>query len=149
MAVTAGTTNEAALQTLSDKQGLGIKIVRAPDHAAAFALLQSGEVEALAGDDVLLYGLIAKAHSEGRYKVVGEYLSYDPYGLVYRRDDPDFAAVVERTFRQTGREPRTRPALHHVVPEAAPRRGTARHSDEPTTRGTVPHPRCARLVGGI
>jgi len=100
VAVTAGTTNEAALQTLSDKQGLGIKLVRAPDHAAAFALLQSGEVEALASDDVLLYGLIAKARSEGRYKVVGEYLSYDPYGLVYRRDDPDFATVVERTFRQ-------------------------------------------------
>ena len=100
VAVTAGTTNEAALQTLSDKQGLGIRIVRAPDHAAAFALLQSGEVEALAGDDVLLYGLIAKAHSVERYKVVGEYLSYDPYGLVYRRDDPDFAAVVERSFRQ-------------------------------------------------
>ena len=59
-----------------------------------------GEVEALAGDDVLLYGLIAKAHSGERYKVVGEYLSYDPYGLVYRRDDPDFAAVVERSFRQ-------------------------------------------------
>ena len=65
VAVTAGTTNEAALQTLSDKQGLGINIVRAPDHAAAFALLQSGEVEALAGDDVLLYGLIAKTNSEG------------------------------------------------------------------------------------
>ena len=31
-------------------------------------------------------------------KVVGEYLSYDPYGLVYRRDDPGFAAVVEKAF---------------------------------------------------
>jgi glutamate/aspartate transport system substrate-binding protein len=28
-------------------------------------------------------------------KVVGEYLSYDPYGLAYRRDDPLFADLVE------------------------------------------------------
>lgn len=31
-------------------------------------------------------------------KVVGEYLSYDPYGLVYRRDDPTFATVVNSAF---------------------------------------------------
>jgi glutamate/aspartate transport system substrate-binding protein len=39
-------------------------------------------------------------------KVVGEYLSYDPYGLVYRRDDPAFAAVVERTFTRMASERR-------------------------------------------
>ena len=39
-------------------------------------------------------------------KVVGEHLSYDPYGLVYRRDDPAFAAVVERTFARMAGERR-------------------------------------------
>jgi glutamate/aspartate transport system substrate-binding protein len=39
-------------------------------------------------------------------KVVGEYLSYDPYGLVYRRDDPAFAAVVERAFARMAGERR-------------------------------------------
>ena len=33
-------------------------------------------------------------------KVVGEYLSYDPYGLVFRRDDPSFAAVVNSPFQR-------------------------------------------------
>jgi glutamate/aspartate transport system substrate-binding protein len=41
---------------------------------------------------------VATTRSEDRYHVVGEYLSYDPYGLMYRKDDPDFAAVVDRTF---------------------------------------------------
>jgi len=100
IAVTAGTTNETALQALDEKRKLGFRLVRAPDHAASFALLESGEVAALAGDDVLLYGLVAKAHEEGKFKIVGEYLSYDPYGLMYRRDDPAFAVVVERTFRR-------------------------------------------------
>jgi len=39
-------------------------------------------------------------------KVVGEYLSYDPYGLAYRRDDAAFAAVVERTFSRMAGERR-------------------------------------------
>ena len=41
--VTAGTTNEAALRTLSDKQKLGITIVTAPDHAQSLGLLAVGQ----------------------------------------------------------------------------------------------------------
>jgi glutamate/aspartate transport system substrate-binding protein len=96
--VTAGTTNEAALRTLSDKQKLGINLVTARDHAESLALLVGGKTDAFATDDVLLYGFIATAASARDMKVVGDYLSYDPYGLAYRRGDPDFAAVVERSF---------------------------------------------------
>ena len=96
--VTAGTTNEGALRTLSDKQKLDINIVTARDHAESFAMLAAGKADAFATDDVLLYGIIATEPSAHDMKVVGEYLSYDPYGLVYRRDDPGFAAVVERAF---------------------------------------------------
>jgi Bacterial extracellular solute-binding proteins, family 3 len=55
---------------------------------------------------VLLYGFIATAPDARDMKVIGEYLSYDPYGLVYRRDDPAFAAVVERTFNRMASERR-------------------------------------------
>jgi glutamate/aspartate transport system substrate-binding protein len=104
--VTSGTTNEAALRTLSDKQKLGITIITAPDHAQSVATLVSGKADAFATDDVLLYGFIATAKDARDMKVVGEYLSYDPYGLVYRRDDPTFAAVVERTFTRMASERR-------------------------------------------
>ena len=96
--VTAGTTNEAAVRAISDKQNLGIKIVFGKDHAESFALLSEGKADAFATDDVLLYGLVATSKSGDQFHVVGEFLSYDPYGLMYRRDDPDFAAVVDRTF---------------------------------------------------
>jgi glutamate/aspartate transport system substrate-binding protein len=96
--VTAGTTNEAAVRAISDKQQLGIKLIVGKDHAESFALLREGEADAFATDDVLLYGLIATTKEGDQYHVVGEYLSYDPYGLMYRKDDPDFAAVVDRTF---------------------------------------------------
>jgi glutamate/aspartate transport system substrate-binding protein len=104
--VTAGTTNEAALRTLSDKQKLGITIITAGDHAQSLETLVAGKADAFATDDVLLYGFIATVKNASDMKVVGEYLSYDPYGLVFRRDDPAFAAVVERTFARMAGERR-------------------------------------------
>jgi glutamate/aspartate transport system substrate-binding protein len=96
--VTAGTTNEAAVRAISEKQHLAIKFLVGKDHAESFDLLKEGKADAFATDDVLLYGLVATTHTGDQYHVVGEYLSYDPYGLMYRKDDPDFGAVVDRTF---------------------------------------------------
>jgi glutamate/aspartate transport system substrate-binding protein len=96
--VTAGTTNEAAVKALSDKQKLGITFVTGQDHAASFATLAAGGADAFATDDALLYGLVATTRTAAEYHVVGDFLSYDPYGLMFRKNDPDFAAVVERAF---------------------------------------------------
>jgi glutamate/aspartate transport system substrate-binding protein len=104
--VTAGTTNEAALRTLSDRQKLGINIVTARDHDQSLALLVAGKADAFATDDVLLYGFIATEPSAHDMKVVGDFLSYDPYGLVYRRNDAAFATVVERAFARMAAERR-------------------------------------------
>ena len=96
--VTAGTTNEAAVRAISDKQTLGIKLLIGADHDQSFQMLTEGKADAFATDDVLLYGLLATTKSGDRYHVVGDYLSFDPYGLMYRKDDPDFGAVVDHTF---------------------------------------------------
>jgi glutamate/aspartate transport system substrate-binding protein len=96
--VTAGTTNEAAVRAISEKQKLGVQFIIGKDHAESFAMLREGKADAFATDDVLLYGLVATTKSGAQYHVVGEYLSYDPYGLMYHKDDPDFAAVVDRAF---------------------------------------------------
>ena len=72
----------------------------ASDHAASFALLTAGAVDAFASDDVLLYGLVAQNRVQREYLVVGEFLSYDPYGLMFRKGDAPFAAVVAEAFHQ-------------------------------------------------
>jgi glutamate/aspartate transport system substrate-binding protein len=101
--VTAGTTNEETVRAISEKQHLGIKFLVGKDHAESFALLKESKADAFATDDVLLYGLVAQSGASDQYHVVGEYLSYDPYGLMYRKDDPDFAAIVDRTFSRLAR----------------------------------------------
>jgi ABC-type amino acid transport substrate-binding protein len=90
--VTAGTTNEEAMRKLSEKFGIPINLVLAKDHEESYETLASGRVDAFAGDDVLLYGFIAERKSGNDFMVTGDFLSYDPYGIMYRKDDPEMAA---------------------------------------------------------
>jgi ABC-type amino acid transport substrate-binding protein len=98
--VTAGTTNEQALRNLAEKFGLMITIVVAKDHAESYRQVADGKVDAFAGDDVLLYGFIAERKAGNDFVVIGDFLSYDPYGIMYRKDDPALADLVNRVFRE-------------------------------------------------
>ena len=96
--VTQGTTNERVIKALSDKENLGIKFLNAKDHAESFLTVESGRAAAFSMDDVLLYGLIAKAKKPKDFDVIGDYLSYDPYGIMFRKNDADFAIVANRAL---------------------------------------------------
>jgi glutamate/aspartate transport system substrate-binding protein len=100
--VTKGTTNEQAMGTIDKKFSLGLNIVTSPDHEQSYQMLADGKADAFATDDILLYGLIARHKAQAKFKVTGEYLSYDPYGIMYRKGEPQLKAVVERTFQKLG-----------------------------------------------
>ena len=100
--VTKGTTNEQAMYAVDKKFALGLKIVTAPDHEQSYQMLVDGKADAFATDDILLYGLIARHKSQDKFRVTGDYLSYDPYGIMFRKGEPQLTAVVERTFRKLG-----------------------------------------------
>jgi len=97
--VTRGTTNEQAMHEITKRFGIDFTIVVAGDHAESFAQLATGKADAFATDDVLLYGLIARNNAKGEYFVVGEFLSYDPYGIMYRKGDAQMARLVNDAFR--------------------------------------------------
>jgi ABC-type amino acid transport substrate-binding protein len=101
VAVTAGTTNEAAVRALVERLRIPVEILVGRDHAESFGMVRDGRAVALALDDVLLYGLIAAAGPEGaQYVVLNDKLSYEPYGIMFRKDDPALAALVGGTFRR-------------------------------------------------
>jgi glutamate/aspartate transport system substrate-binding protein len=100
--VTKGTTNEQAMHAVDKKFALGLNIVTAADHEQSYQMLVDGKADAFATDDILLYGLIARHKAQDKFRVTGEYLSYDPYGIMFRKGEPQLAAVVERTFRKLG-----------------------------------------------
>jgi len=98
--VTAGTTNEEAMHRLSDKFSISMHLITGIDHEESYEQLATGKADALAGDDVLLYGLIAKNRTSQNFMVIGEFLSYDPYGIMFRKDDSQLATVVQRVFQE-------------------------------------------------
>jgi ABC-type amino acid transport substrate-binding protein len=96
--VTAGTTNEQVMKRLNEKFQLGINVISARDHEESYSLVVQGRADAFATDDILLYGLIARHEAQRELIVVGDYLSYEPYGIMFRKDDGELNDAVVRAF---------------------------------------------------
>ena len=95
LVLTAGTTNERTVRTYSDAKNLGINFLQSRDHAESFLAVEIGRAMAFATDDVLLYSLRASAKSPADFEIVGELLSYEPYAIMMRKDDPALKNVVD------------------------------------------------------
>ena len=98
--VTEASTNEAALKAINAKENLGINLLPVRDNAQAFEAVDSGKADAWAGDDVVLTATAAEAKRPQDYVVLGDFLSYDPYGIMYRKNDPAMDALVKHTFER-------------------------------------------------
>jgi len=95
---TQGTTSERLLNKINTDQKLGMKIVSAKDHGDSFLMVESDRAAAFMMDDVLLFGEIAKSKKPGDYAVVGKPQSYEAYGCMLRKDDPQFKKLVDDTL---------------------------------------------------
>lgn len=93
IALAQGTTNERAIKAAVEAQGLDVKILPVRDHAEGMLSLETDRVDAYATDHILLFGLISKSKTPDAFAVVGDFLSFDPYALMIRRDDSAFELV--------------------------------------------------------
>ncbi len=65
-----------------------------PDQPAAFQALAQGQVQAYTNDGIQLAGLKAKAPRPAEWEIVGDFYSYEPFGMAMRKNESDFRAVV-------------------------------------------------------
>jgi glutamate/aspartate transport system substrate-binding protein len=100
LVLTRGTVHETAIPKLAQRQNVPIKFVFGSDHGESFQLLADGKADAFANDDVQLYGMVAEKKAAADFRVVGDFLTYADYALMFRKDDPEFAEVVERAFHK-------------------------------------------------
>ena len=70
------------------------KLLEFPDQPAAFQALAQGQVQAYTNDGIQLAGLKAKAPKPDDWIVVGDFYSYEPYGMAMRKNDSDFRQAV-------------------------------------------------------
>jgi glutamate/aspartate transport system substrate-binding protein len=96
--VVPGTTTERAVADFLRTTNLSATVVPVKDHDEGLAALQTSKIEAYASDRTILIGLVLQARGTSRYALVGEDLSYEPYGFMLRRDDSAFRLVANRTL---------------------------------------------------
>jgi glutamate/aspartate transport system substrate-binding protein len=93
---TRGTTPLAALRAAEEKGIIGgARILEGKDHDESFAMLERGEAQAFAMDDILLYSLRATSKEPQRWAVVGEFITVEPLAIMLRKDDPEFKKYVD------------------------------------------------------
>jgi glutamate/aspartate transport system substrate-binding protein len=92
---TSGTSNLKQVTELNGTKNLGINIVTAADHPAAFQMVESDRAAAFAMDDILLYSLVAQSKNPADYYISTVQLSTEPYGIIVRRGDPEFKKVAD------------------------------------------------------
>jgi glutamate/aspartate transport system substrate-binding protein len=104
VAVVGGSTNEKAVKALIDGGKVkNAKLVVVKDYAEGIALLEAKKADAFATDDIVLFGLLAKSAKKKNLQVVGRFLTYDPYGVMFRRSDPDFRLAVNKALARAFR----------------------------------------------
>ncbi len=96
--VSAGTTSEELLRKMNTTKNMRMNIISASDHGQSFMTLETGRAVAFMVDDVLLYGERMKAKHPEDFVVVGTPQSYEAYGCMFRKDDPQFKKFVDDVF---------------------------------------------------
>jgi glutamate/aspartate transport system substrate-binding protein len=95
---TSGTTNIKQITELNASMNLGLNILAAKDHAESFLMVDTGRASAFIMDDILLAGLVANSPKPNQWQVSSESLSVEPYGIMVRKGDPAYKAVVDNAM---------------------------------------------------
>ncbi|MBO0757737.1 MAG: amino acid ABC transporter substrate-binding protein [Bradyrhizobiaceae bacterium] len=98
VAVTAGTNTALFVNKMNSEQNLGMTITPGKDHAESFLLVETGRASAWMEDDVLIAGFRANAKNPTDFKLLDRSYPSDPYALMFRKDDPQFKALVDETL---------------------------------------------------
>jgi ABC-type amino acid transport substrate-binding protein len=98
IAVIPGTTTEKVMAEALEKAKLTVQMVKVKEHAEGIAALEKGTADAYASDRVILIGLGMTSKDPTKWAIADQYFSYEPYGLVLRRGDPDFRLAVNRVL---------------------------------------------------
>lgn len=98
VATTTGTTSDRYIKQNEKGHNIDVKNVYGKDHAESFLMVETGRASAFVMDEVLLAGFVANAKNPKDFAIVGPALSTEPYGIMLRKDDPQFKALVDKTL---------------------------------------------------
>ena len=98
IAVIPGTTTEKALNDFLKKEFISVKVVPVKDHLEGVAAIEKGLADAFASDRGTLIGIAVTSKDPTRFALANVVFSYEPYGLMMRRNDAAFRLAVNRAL---------------------------------------------------
>lgn len=98
VAVLKGTTTAVALKAFLQSRQIDAVVISVADDPEGLAMLNDGKADAYAGDQVTLIGQIIKSRDVRGYTLSQDLFSFEPYGLMVRRNDADFRLVANRVI---------------------------------------------------
>ena len=98
VSTTSGTTAVPLIKQYEKAKGADVKEIYGKDHAESFLLLSDDRATAFIMDDILLAGQIANSKTPADYMILPESLRQEPYGIMLRKDDPQFKGIVDKTI---------------------------------------------------
>lgn len=104
--IVPGTTTEKALAEFLAKEFVTVRMVNVKDHAEGLAALEARTIDAYASDRGILVGLAISAGGANRFALADVVYSYEPYGLMMRRNDSAFRMAVNRALADLYRSKR-------------------------------------------
>jgi ABC-type amino acid transport substrate-binding protein len=99
IAVLKDTTTEKRLNAIAKDNLPGTQIMPVTDALKGLAMLESGAVDAYAGDRIKLVGL-AVQNNPGKFVLLTEELSFEPYAIALPRGDSALRLEVNRALTQ-------------------------------------------------
>jgi len=100
VAVLKGTTTETRLNDVLKKRLVNATVVPIADANAGVAMVESGAVDAYAGDKIKLIGLAVMAKDPAKLSLLAEELSFEPYAMALPRNDSALRLEVNRALTQ-------------------------------------------------
>jgi ABC-type amino acid transport substrate-binding protein len=100
VAVLKGTTTETRLNESLRRKLVNATVVTIASPGEGMTMLESGKVDAYAGDKIKLVGLVALSKEPSKFRLLAEDLSFEPYALALPRGDSALRLEVNKALTQ-------------------------------------------------
>jgi glutamate/aspartate transport system substrate-binding protein len=98
--ITRGSVNYAGAAKVIADEKLKVSIIQPNDHAESLLMLDTGRAAAWFEDDILVAGLVANSADPKAFRMLPAIYAPSYYGLMLRRDDPEFKALVDSVLKE-------------------------------------------------
>jgi glutamate/aspartate transport system substrate-binding protein len=97
---TQGSLNQALGEKINAQDKLDLKVFQTKDHGESILMLRSGRASGFFEDNILLAGLVATAPDPHAFRFLPNvYGGFFYFGLMLRKDDPQFKALVDSVLK--------------------------------------------------